>query len=376
MPSESTHEVFISYSTTGNDKVIADAVCAKLENEKIRCWIAPRDVTPGKNWGGEIVEAISRSSIFVLVFSNNSNESQQVLHEVERAVSKGIPVLPFRIEDVTPSTDLEFYLSATHWLDALTPPIEEHIQKLVETIQFLLNPKVSAEKKSEALQLNKDDSQIKSVEEKSPTSPVDQKIDLYDTDLMTWSKNEVNISKKTVTRLRLLAIGFLVVYVGLLILTAATGSCDGPCPEDDDFGAIVFLVGMAISIIAALVSFFLAKQLGFSRLWQILFSVGSFFLCSIPLGVLVFLKPKPRELLARIDKLEKNYWTAIDHTGQMNLALVLARKAFLSYQIGKQNDALLFAEKSLVIADKYQMVNLIGQLKGLSEKIVADLQTA
>ncbi|NQT71340.1 MAG: toll/interleukin-1 receptor domain-containing protein [Chloroflexi bacterium] len=35
------HDVFISYST--NDKTVADAVCATLESQKIRCWIAPRD---------------------------------------------------------------------------------------------------------------------------------------------------------------------------------------------------------------------------------------------------------------------------------------------------------------------------------------------
>ena len=32
------HDVFISYST--KDKVIADAICANLENRGIRCWIA------------------------------------------------------------------------------------------------------------------------------------------------------------------------------------------------------------------------------------------------------------------------------------------------------------------------------------------------
>ncbi len=41
------HDVFISYAH--EDKAIADAICAKLEENKIRCWIAPRDITPGKN---------------------------------------------------------------------------------------------------------------------------------------------------------------------------------------------------------------------------------------------------------------------------------------------------------------------------------------
>ncbi|MFP4660789.1 MAG: TIR domain-containing protein [Halanaerobiales bacterium] len=36
------HDVFISYST--RDKHVADAVCNALEYNKIRCWIAPRDI--------------------------------------------------------------------------------------------------------------------------------------------------------------------------------------------------------------------------------------------------------------------------------------------------------------------------------------------
>ncbi len=38
------HDVFISHSA--KDKATADAVCAVLEAEGIRCWIAPRDVLP------------------------------------------------------------------------------------------------------------------------------------------------------------------------------------------------------------------------------------------------------------------------------------------------------------------------------------------
>lgn len=38
------HNVFISYSS--KDKTIADAVCAGLEMEKIRCWIAIDNCLP------------------------------------------------------------------------------------------------------------------------------------------------------------------------------------------------------------------------------------------------------------------------------------------------------------------------------------------
>jgi hypothetical protein len=130
------HDVFLSYSS--QDKPIADAVCGTLEGKRIRCWIAPRDVLPGLPYGEAIVEAIESSRVMVLVFSANSNTSPQVMREVERAVSKGIPILPLRIEQVLPSKSLEHFISSLHWLDALTPPLEKHLQSLAETVQLLL----------------------------------------------------------------------------------------------------------------------------------------------------------------------------------------------------------------------------------------------
>lgn len=43
------HDVFISYSY--HDKNVANAVCSAVESAGIRCWIAPRDVLPGMEWG-------------------------------------------------------------------------------------------------------------------------------------------------------------------------------------------------------------------------------------------------------------------------------------------------------------------------------------
>ncbi len=110
------HDVFISYSS--EDKVVADALCATLESRKIRCWIAPRDVLPGVPYAEALIDGLSRSRILVLVFSASSNSSPQVMREVERAVNKGMPVIPFRIENVMPSKSMEYFLSAPHWLDA------------------------------------------------------------------------------------------------------------------------------------------------------------------------------------------------------------------------------------------------------------------
>ena len=48
--------VFISHSS--KDQECAKKVSEFMEASGVPCWIAPRDVTPGSNYGAAIVEAI------------------------------------------------------------------------------------------------------------------------------------------------------------------------------------------------------------------------------------------------------------------------------------------------------------------------------
>ena len=130
------HDVFISYSH--QDKPTADAVCAALEGARIRCWTAPRDILPGMDWGEAIVDAIAGARAMILVFSAQANTSPQVKREVERAVHHGIPLIPLRIENVAPTRSLEYYMSTPHWLDAYTPPLDQHLKYLVEVMRQIL----------------------------------------------------------------------------------------------------------------------------------------------------------------------------------------------------------------------------------------------
>ncbi|MBC7260883.1 MAG: TIR domain-containing protein [Chloroflexi bacterium] len=144
------HDVFISYSA--QDKAVADALCATLEGRKIRCWIAPRDVPPGESWIGALIDAIGQSRVFVLVFSDGANKSSQVLREVGEAVDKGVPIIPFRIEDVSPSKEMGYYIKAIHWLDALTPPLERHLHRLADRVQALLAAEGRAPEQAQRLE--------------------------------------------------------------------------------------------------------------------------------------------------------------------------------------------------------------------------------
>jgi hypothetical protein len=135
-------DAFISYASA--DKTAADAACAVLEAAGIRCWVAPRDISPGQEYAAAIIDAIDRCHVMVLIFSSSANDSPQVRREIERAASKGVAIMPVRIEKIAPTKSMEYFLGDIHWLDAMTPPIENHLQQLAVTIKALLNANAAA----------------------------------------------------------------------------------------------------------------------------------------------------------------------------------------------------------------------------------------
>ncbi|PYJ48622.1 MAG: hypothetical protein DME87_11940 [Verrucomicrobia bacterium] len=137
------HDVFISYSS--EDKLAADALCAALEAARIRCWMAPRNVVPALSYSGQITRAIKASRVMVLIFSEHANVSAAVLAEVELAANARVHILNFRVDASPLGDDLLFYLQHRHWLDALTPPMELHHARLVQSILGLLALASSAE---------------------------------------------------------------------------------------------------------------------------------------------------------------------------------------------------------------------------------------
>jgi hypothetical protein len=130
------HDVFISYSS--KDKPMADAICATLEAKRIRCWIAPRDIMPGQDWSEAIIDGLSAARVFVLLLSESSNNSEQVKREVQNAVSDGLAIIPLRVEEVNLSKHMRYFIGTPHWLDAMTPPIESHLERLAQIADALL----------------------------------------------------------------------------------------------------------------------------------------------------------------------------------------------------------------------------------------------
>lgn len=136
MDPASPHQVFISYST--KDTAAAEALCQALEQRDLRCWIAPRDIVGGELWRVAALEAIKTAQAVVLVLSPNSNVSDEVGAEIDRAKSHKVPVIPIAIESVEPSPMLELALAGRHRLRAFPPPFEGHLGHVVDSVLRLI----------------------------------------------------------------------------------------------------------------------------------------------------------------------------------------------------------------------------------------------
>ena len=135
------HDVFISYSTKNGD--VASKVCYILEQNNLKCWMAPRNISSGRIYVDEIADAIKATKIVVLVYSKDSQESKYVSNELNMAYSHEKDILSFNIDDSIPKKEMEYYLKVTQWLPAFPNP-DEHYETLVTDALDLCDKKTNA----------------------------------------------------------------------------------------------------------------------------------------------------------------------------------------------------------------------------------------
>jgi len=124
--------VFVSYAS--QDAAVANSIVGSLEAHGLKCWMAPRDVKPGAQYADAIVRAINEAKALVLAMSASAVDSAHVAREVERAASKRKPIIPFRIDAAPLSAALEYFLSASQWIDVPKLGMPAALNKLKEAV--------------------------------------------------------------------------------------------------------------------------------------------------------------------------------------------------------------------------------------------------
>ncbi len=136
-------DVFISYASP--DKLKADAACATLEANGIRCWIPPRDLLPGRDYSSAARQAIENAKGLLLVCSSAGELDDRLKSEVEAAIRHGIPIIPFRFAENPPGRQLGYFRDTPHWTDAVTPELEERLKRLPSQVRAVLRRDAPAE---------------------------------------------------------------------------------------------------------------------------------------------------------------------------------------------------------------------------------------
>ena len=107
--------IFISYAS--QDQKVASTLCKALEGRGYPCWIASRDIAPGENFQISIVRAIRAARIMLLVFTGNSNNSEEMAKELALASQSRLIVVPLRIEDVRQNDAFAYEFATRQWID-------------------------------------------------------------------------------------------------------------------------------------------------------------------------------------------------------------------------------------------------------------------
>ena len=137
-----TANIFISFAS--KDVKMAMTLCTALENRGHKCWISARDIQPGENFQVAIVQAIRHAKIMLLVFTANSNNSEEMTKELALASQQKMIVIPLRVEDVTPSDAFAYEFATRQWIDVFAD-WESSIDQLCRRITLALEGVTSSE---------------------------------------------------------------------------------------------------------------------------------------------------------------------------------------------------------------------------------------
>ena len=124
--------VFVSY--TQCDRGIAYEIVDYLEKSGLHCFIAPRDIDPGKAYAASLTQAMNKCDAAVLVTSNAINDSEHVMNEVDVLFGKKKKIIPFFVEDCELNDEFRYYLGRKQWINAFPDAASTYFPKLLETI--------------------------------------------------------------------------------------------------------------------------------------------------------------------------------------------------------------------------------------------------
>ena len=131
-----TPHVFVSFAS--EDVELARRAVDSLERSGFRCWFSERDIEPAASYPASITDAVAHSGALLLILTESANTSPHVVREIELAFNARRPILPIRMSGVLPSSDLDYFLSKTQWLDAGSTLDDAELERVERRLGELL----------------------------------------------------------------------------------------------------------------------------------------------------------------------------------------------------------------------------------------------
>jgi pSer/pThr/pTyr-binding forkhead associated (FHA) protein len=97
-----------------SDELAAKQFCDEFESRGTPCWLSARDVTQKSAWPQCIVEAIDNCTFFVLLLTQQGQNSTEIIPEVSEAVARGRTILVMQSFEQLLNPRLEQLLIESH----------------------------------------------------------------------------------------------------------------------------------------------------------------------------------------------------------------------------------------------------------------------
>lgn len=130
--------VFISYSTKNQD--YAEAALKFVKDENISAWMAPYDIPAGSKYAHVINNAIKNCSCVLLLLSEQSQASEWVEKEIERAINYKKTIISMHIDESQLNDGFSFYLGNQQIVPIKSINKSDlNIQKVLNAIKTFVN---------------------------------------------------------------------------------------------------------------------------------------------------------------------------------------------------------------------------------------------
>jgi hypothetical protein len=135
-----SYDIFLSYSRT--DKALAERFIQIATERGLNVWY-DQLISGGLDWRDTIVEALRNSKALVILFSESSNTSRQLIKELAIADSFSTLVIPVLIENTEPRGAYLYEMASRNWINLYPDPVSR-LDILVGMLARQLNVKLGA----------------------------------------------------------------------------------------------------------------------------------------------------------------------------------------------------------------------------------------